>query len=122
MSEHGTLSKFTTAKGVEHEVDVVMGWDRPLQWHFLTVVILDPDAELSLEDLPESLQETSNVDEGIVYCNLYDQTAGKDLEYFEKKLTELGIKVPASMIAGCKADKERNADNEETFHEFTDTK
>ena len=121
MSEHSTLSKFTTVKGVEHEVDVLMGWDRPLQRHFLTVVILDPDTELSLEDLPESLQETSNVDEGIVYSNLCDKASVMDLVYFQNKLSELGVRVPESMITGCKVDQERNAGNEETFHEFPDT-
>lgn len=121
MSQHNTLTKFTTVKGAELEVDVLMGWDRPLQQQFLVVEVLDFDIELTEEDLPETLRSTSDVDEGIVYSNLCDEAEGKDLQYFKNKLNQLGIKVPESMFDACEIDQQTNADDHGTFHEFPQT-
>lgn len=123
MSQHNTLTKFTTAKGVELEVDVLMGWDEPLQHHFLVVEVLDLDIKLKEdEDIPESLRATSCVSEGIIYSNLFDDAKDKDIQYFENKLIELGIKVPESMITACKSGEGVDPETGSMFHAFPETK
>jgi hypothetical protein len=118
MTQHNTLTTFTTPKGVKLEVDVLMGWDEPLQRHFLVVEVLDFDIEVTEDDIPESLRQTSDVDEGIVYSNLLDNAEGKGLKYFENKLIELGIKVPESMIVACKSGEGVDPQTGSLFHAF----
>lgn len=115
MSQHTTLSKFVTAKGVELEVEVLMGWDMPLQRHFLVVDVTDSD--LAEDDIPEAIKSTASAEEGIIYSNLFDANEDKDLQYFQNKLAELGIKVPDSMIGACHSDRLNNAGNGHTTHE-----
>lgn len=119
MSQHSCISEFTTLTGKKVDVDVLMGWDRPLQRHFLVVEILDPDLEVFTEEIPESLRGSSNLEgEGILYSNLIDSKAAADLDYYVDKLKELKIAVPDSMIEGCRVDKENNDGDREEFHEF----
>lgn len=113
MSQHKTITKFTTAKGAELEVDVLMGWDRPLQRHFLVVEVLDINIDLDESDIPEHLRKTSEVEAGLIYSNLFDAAQSKDLTYFRNKLKELGITVPESMFVECEVDQKADTGNRE---------
>ena len=78
-------------------VQVVMGWDRPLQYVFMSVERLDePDEYL--------------------YSNLDDEHAKNDVGYFLAKLNALGITVPASMIVEVVADRANNVGNRVVVH------
>lgn len=123
MSQHLAFGKYKTTKGIELEVNIYMGWDRPLQQFFMFVEVLDFDIDLTEEDLPEALRPTSDVGEGLIYTNLCDDAEGKDLQYYRNKLTELGIKVPESMFTGSESDSKSTSReaNYDTFHEFADS-
>lgn len=76
---------------------IVMGWDRRLQYYFLTVESLDDDAD---ED-----DGTSN---GFLYSNLDDDVVPaveEQIAYFETRLTRLGITVPGTMLENLRVDR-----------------
>ncbi|WP_396334093.1 hypothetical protein [Burkholderia anthina] len=81
-------------------VRIQAGWDRPLQQYYLIVEILNP-AEADAEE------------DGYLYSNLSDQGAWgcRDLSYFERKLTELGLIVPSALLDGVRADCANNVSN-----------
>lgn len=99
MSQH----VFTTT----HEgnaIEVLMGWDRPMQAFFMVVEKIDiDDADLD--------------DDAYIYTNLYDPdlvgTGGMSqcLDYFVKTLEELEITVPEALLANVQADGEDDAGN-----------
>jgi hypothetical protein len=100
MSQHVFV---TTFQG--RPVTVVLGHDRPLHAFFCFV-------------------ERSDDDDGeeFVYCNLDDpKLAGtmgmsKSLKYFEKRLADLGIAVPASMFDQSEKDRLGNVGNRFVRH------
>lgn len=67
------------------KITVRAGWDYPMQQFFLVIEQDDPDPDDEFE--------------GRIYSNLDDDQARgcRDFGYFEKKLDELAIKIPASM-------------------------
>lgn len=82
-------------------VQVVLGWDRPLQYVFLTIEWRDqPDQYL--------------------YPNLDAPHVCHDLGYDIDRLGAVGIRVPASMIQEVIADRINHAGNRQVVH-FTDT-
>lgn len=93
MSQHLCHSKY---KG--RPVAVLMGWDRPLQGFFLTVQEADGKQEY-------------------VYCNLDDDSLEEfgglppSIEHFTAVLLQLGIDVPAAMVAAVLDDGANNMGN-----------
>lgn len=87
MSQH----YYDTQTSSGRNVQVLMGWDRPLQQFFLVV-----------EDMDQSDEEQ----DPHLYSNLDD--AGSlgltDLGYFLNKLKELGITIPERMVNEIQAD------------------
>ena len=76
MSQH----ILNTTMSKKRKVTVMMGYDRPLDYVFCTVMNSDGD---------------------VIYSNLDDDRAGTDLqdvEYFRPVLQQLGIKVPEEML------------------------
>ncbi len=66
-------------------VRVTAGWDRPLQGFFMDVMALDPGDDL---------------DNPYIYSNLDERLSHpQSFEPFEKVLANMGIEVPAQMIA-----------------------
>ena len=93
MSQHLCHSKYNG-----RPVTVLMGWDRPLQGFFLTVEDADQDLDY-------------------VYCNLDDDSLvafgglPPSLDHFTDVLRQLGIDVPAAMIAAVLEDGANNVGN-----------
>jgi len=74
------------------EYDVMTGWDRPLQYHFLTVYrqrLPDFDGE----DDPDDEEE----EDDIVYDNLSRPNPAMRIDEILQKLEDLGIPVPATL-------------------------
>ena len=77
-------------------VKVIMGWDRPLQYFFMDISLLDARDEES----------------SILYDNLREINAfPKDLGCYLDKLKELNIEVPEEMIEEVQNDMLVNAGN-----------
>ncbi|MFK4448501.1 hypothetical protein ABH944_008531 [Caballeronia udeis] len=72
-------------------VTVLMGWDKPVQYHVMVVETFDGDDE------PR-------------YSNLDDDEAGLAgrLAYFAKKARTFGIELPPAMLAKLQADEVLN--------------
>lgn len=99
MSQHA----FTTTSKSNARVGVLIGWDRPLQQFFLVV---------------EDLDAPENEESAYLYSYLSDQEANgcRDISYFEGKLQELGIEVPAEMLVEVAADQANNIGNRYVNH------
>ena len=85
---------------------ITMGWDRPLQGHFLLVETDDPGAE-----------------EEFIYSNLFDPALLEfgglppSLDYFKAKLTELGLNVPEPMVREIELDAINNVGNRHVWYD-----
>jgi hypothetical protein len=96
MSRH----EFRLSDGGDKTVTVVLGYDRPLDYVFCTVV---REGE---EDSP-------------LYSNLDDDEAGlhqQDTNYFRPVLSKLGINVPEQMFLEVEADQLSRVGNREVDH------
>lgn len=81
------------------EVEVLMGWDRPLQHVFMVV-----------EDLSDESGD-------YLYSNLYEPNmSALTLEYFRGVLDRLQIQVPESMFQEVEIDRRNNAGNRFVVH------
>lgn len=100
MSQH----KHTTTTKDGKQVTVTLGYDRPLDYVFCTV-----------------MQDGNREGEGeILYSNLSDDEAGTDLqevEYFRPILEGLGITVPASMFTEVLIDQLERVGNKTIVHD-----
>ncbi len=77
---------------------VTMGYDRPLNYVFCTVI---------------------GKDEELLYCNLDDYRAGtelQDVDYYRPILRSLGVRVPESMFREVKVDQLRRVGNRVEIH------
>jgi hypothetical protein len=94
MSQHNYA---TTYAG--QPVNIMMGWDRPLQGYFLVIELSESRAE------------------GCVYSNLEDPALfpcmgmPDSLDHFLEKLDELNIAVPQAMIQQIEVDAALNVGN-----------
>lgn len=94
MSQH----ILNTTMSKKRKVTVMMGYDRPLDYVFCTVMNSDGD---------------------VIYSNLDDDRAGTDLqhaEYFRPILRQLGIKVPDEMLTAVKSDQLLHVGNRVVYH------
>lgn len=83
-------------------VTVVLGWDRPLDYFFLTI---QKPAELT----DDAMQVE---DEDFLYSNLHEiDPFGHDLDYYREVLRHFQIVVPESMFIQVQQDLEANAGN-----------
>lgn len=98
MSQHHCES---THQG--RPVHVVMGWDRPLQYVFLTV-----ELEGAIDEDDEPIYVYHNFNEPP------DQPL--TLEHAVAVLKRLDIAVPQSMISETAKDRDANVGNREVFH------
>jgi hypothetical protein len=78
----------------DQAVTVLIGCDKPLQYHFMMIETLDGDDEP-------------------LYSNLDDDEAGLDgrLAYIAKKARSFGIELPPAMLAKLQADEALNMGN-----------
>ena len=101
MSQH----VFNTVTMDGRPVQVVMGWDRPLQYYFLTVQALDAEWQ------PLSPEGEHGESEGYLYSNLYDPEiplVDNQLAYYSTILYELGLDVPMAMLSALSYDRSVN--------------
>lgn len=126
MSIH--LLKTTDRAG--QEVQVRLGWDRPLQGFHLTVTCAaatathNAESEEDFDDDDEGDEERDD-DDGTLYSNVSDfellsewgTTTPPDLEPLLKRLEPLGITLPQQMIEACLDDQACNAGNRVVRHE-----
>ena len=84
-------------------VTVDLGWDRPLQYVFMTV---------SSQDLKDHPDDDSSP---YLYSTLDDETlpiqGTQSVEYFQDRLTELGISVPSIMLQSVQDDQNQDVGN-----------
>jgi hypothetical protein len=100
MSQH----RLRTTHPKHGRIDLLAGWDRPLQGYFLTIELIDapdgPDGETPF-----------------LYTNLGDDNLplgmADSFDYFAPILARLDITLPAAMIADIKADGAANMGNKE---------
>jgi hypothetical protein len=91
-------------------VVVLMGWDRPLQGFFLVV---EEDNESDADDHADESDES----DGYVYSNMEDPDLipwmglPPTIDPFLAKLQDLGITIPARMVAEIQADAMANVGN-----------
>lgn len=101
MSQH----KHTTRTKDGKEVTVTLGYDRPLDYVFCTVI-----------------QDSKGTNEGedILYSNLSDDNAGthlQEVDYFRDVLNDLRISVPDSLFTEVKIDQLDRVGNKTVVHE-----
>lgn len=97
----------TTHQG--HPVQLMLGWDRPLQGFFMVIerTGVDDDEE----------------EDPFVYSNLYDvdllPTRGyaHDISYFQAKLNDLGLQVPERILQEVREDRAHNVGNRVVFYD-----
>ena len=79
----------TTNNKLNKKVKVLIGWDRPLKYHFLVV----------------------ECGHDYLYSNLDDDHSNKDLDYFYTKLDKLKIKAPRCLYQKLVDDQKNNRGN-----------
>lgn len=83
----------------DQSIEVLMGWDRPLQQVFMVV-------------------EARDAEEGYLYSNLEARNPETlTLEDFRQALAELQIQVPESMFVETEIDRRMNAGNRFVIHQ-----
>lgn len=92
---HYTVDPLTNKK-----VEVILGWDRPLQGFFMDVRYTDTPGDEEDEYLYNNLDDLE-----------LDTGFSGDLGYFLEKLRKLNIDIPITMVAEVIADKMGNAGN-----------
>lgn len=96
MSQH-----FFQATLNNRPVQILIGWDRPLQGFFMTITRLD-----AADDESEVLFDSASA----------SLRFPRGLARFRKKLAELGIKPPAGLFEAVSADARGNAGNRIVTH------
>lgn len=110
MSQH-----FYITKRQEETITISIGWDRPLQGFFMVV-----ETNKKIEQ-PEG-EENEESDFNFLYHNLDDKDLFghlgmcRDIEHFNKKLKEMDLTVPVSMIEEIKLDAINNVGNKTKIH------
>lgn len=77
-------------------IEVVAGWDRPLQYYFLTIQFLD-------------IPEENDDQPGFLYSNLDDSP--QDLPYYQAITTHYQIALPATFWSSIEEDGRLNRGN-----------
>jgi len=104
-----SLHKYTTQLG-NIELVVTMGWDRPLQGFFMTII------QTNFEPAPAG-EENEEDDEICLFNNLEQQVSHpKGIEAYLFELEHRGIEVPEQMINEILADGMHNVGNKIVEH------
>lgn len=88
------------------KIEVLAGWDRPLQGFFLVIERIGP------ADRPIGPYLFSNLDMG--------EPHPKSFDYFRNVLDEFGIRVPQEMVDEIVRDGAVNKGNKRVIHEVRD--
>lgn len=76
---------------------ILIGWDRPLQGYFMVI------------------EDDGTDDDQFIYSNLEDPAlpcgVSRSLDPFQRKLAELGLALPASVLDAVRADAAANTGN-----------
>ena len=100
MSRHYFKTKYSGKP-----VEVLMGYDRPLQGFFMVIDYLEEPEE----------------DDGYIFSNLWqDDPHPKTLQPYLEKLEELKISVPPEMIIEIEKDGRENMGNKNVRHSMND--
>lgn len=103
MSQHSFTTMAVRSDGTKCRAHVVMGWDRPLQHHFLLIRDLDAD------------DEDDDGQQAVLYSSLYElepeHREPQSLDHFLEVVQELRIALPPSMIEAVIQDRIHNAGN-----------
>ena len=93
----------------ERKVDITLGFDRPLQEYFMTIMYADPAEDVSGDEEYEP---------PIVYSNLSDPDANRitDLSYYRDKLRALDITVPETLFHEVEQDAQDQVGNRLARH------
>jgi hypothetical protein len=101
MSQHIFESKDSAGRNVQ----VILGWDRPLQQFFLVVENLDAASDDGEDDY--------------LYSNHGDMDAFnvQDINFFVDKLAAFGICAPKALISEVCADRQNNVGNRQVVYD-----
>lgn len=107
-------------EGQRVEVEVMTGWDRPLQHHYLTV-FLAPAALTALGEAAALTGENPTEVEEVLYSSMYDRAAscsgGLSIADIESRMRDLGVAYPPTLMEDLQTDAVRNAGNERWGYE-----
>ena len=84
-------------------INILTGWDRPLQGHFLVVEFTDQPDEYLYDNLS---------DPDLAWCMGLPPT----MDHFIEKLASLNISLPSEMLANVLVDKFGSAGNKVVFY------
>lgn len=106
-------------KHQDRPLRVSLGWDRPTQGFFMTLLYLD--GQPAFPELAALDEDDENFDDQPwVYHNMFDLDLGGrqpgNLDHFLGKLGEFQIVVPDTMIAAVQQDAESNVGNRVVEH------
>lgn len=92
-------------------VEVSAGYDTMLQRFWLVVETVVSDEELdAMIEAEEEGENSSEMDEGIIYSNLSDNTqtaqSAQSFDYFETILRDLGIATPEAFLPAVRKSNE----------------
>lgn len=91
-------------------VTVQLGWDRPLQRFYMSVERGQSEhREAADDDQDDGFLYTSHADLQAMSC--------QDMDYFVRKLKELGIEVPESMFQEARTDAALGVSNRQVVYE-----
>lgn len=93
-------------------VEVLLGYDRPLDHFFLTIMYVQRDAVETAEN-PSAEKDNPTLYSDLEDADGYEQS----LDYYQNKLAELGIKVPDSMFREVEQDAINQVGNRIVVHD-----
>ena len=100
MSRH----RFVTIHN-DRQIEVCIGWDRPLRYFFCTVITTDEPRLANTEAHKDESEQDEEYGDEIIFSNLnLDHPFSMTLEDIEAKLSSLSITVPKQMIQETQAD------------------
>lgn len=106
-------------KHMDRPLRVTLGWDRPCQGFFMTLLYLDGQPAFPERAALDEDDEDYD-DEPWVYHNMFDLELGgrqpASLDHFMAKLGEFEIEVPDAMIAAVQEDAQLNVGNRVVEH------
>lgn len=107
MSQH----KFITTRG-DSEIIVTMGWDRPLQGFFMTI--------MEVESKPPIAGEAENEDEPVYLFNSLDQhdSHPREISGYLFELIDREIVIPQEMLDELLSDSTHNVGNKIVEHRY----
>ena len=109
-----SLHRFETQLG-DTKIVVTMGWDRPLQGYFMTIMKLKPASSSALEN---------DLEEDCYLFNNLEQTNShpRELTAYLFELENRGIEIPQRVIDEVTMDGVRNVGNKVVNHCYFDGK